>query len=180
MPYIYLQRGRDTNLDYPNVYHEIEWTVDNRLPNPCSGNPKWDEKYQVCMKGKLPRAMVGWFQFNDTDFTFKKFQKEEVSRKGSQYKAACQGDSGSGYWVKVHDETFAKSKTKTDDDSRRALVALFTTLASDEYEHHGVSGEAICGSNFMSNTGQKVIQRAISETTTHEEVLTFIKKWLQK
>ena len=178
MSYFYLQRGRDTNLDTPNVYHEIEWTVDSRLPNPCSGNPIWNEEYQVCMKGKLPRAMVGWLQFNDTDFTIKGFQKEEESKKGSQYKAACQGDSGSGYWVTVHDDSSSKSKTNDDDNTRRALVAVFTTTSSDQYKHHGKSGAAICGSNLKWNTGKKLIQRAISEVTTHEEVLTFIKKWL--
>ena len=168
-------------MDTPNVYHEIEWTVDNRIPNPCSTYPHWDEEYQVCMKGKLPRAMVGWLQTQfifDNDFTLKRFQKEEESKKGSQYKAACQGDSGSGYWVTVHDETFSKSKTNVDDNTRRALVAVFTNTSPDQYKHHGKSGVAICGSNLKSSTGEKIIQRAISEVTTHEERLTFIKKWL--
>ena len=45
MFYIHLQRGRNPNFDIPNVYHEITWTVDNRLPNPCSDEPRWDEEY---------------------------------------------------------------------------------------------------------------------------------------
>ena len=151
------------------------------MPNPCSDEPKWNEEYQVCMKGTLPRATVGWFQFNDTEFNFKKFQKEEESKKGSQYKAACLGDSGSGYWVTtIHDDTSSKSKIHDDDNTRRALVAVFTTTSSDAYDSNGKSGDAICGSNLMSNNGEKLIQRAISEVTTHEEVLTFIKTWLQK
>ena len=179
MFYIHLQRGRNPNLDIPNVYHEIKWTVDNRLPNPCSDEPRWDEEYQVCMKGTLPRATVGWFQFNETDFTFKKFQKEEKSKKGSQYKAACLGDSGSGHWVtSVHDDTSSKSKTNDDDDTRRALVALYVGASSEEYKLNGMSVQAICGSNLMLKSGEKLIQGPVSEITTHEEVLTFIKKWL--
>ena len=153
------------------VYQQLEWTVDKRPLNPCSKlDPNFDEKYEVCMKGILPRANVGRFKLSGGQFKLDAFEKEYETKEGASYQSGCMGDSGSGQWVTVNRDS---------DDERRAVVAIVTTSATNGVRINGRLVDAVCGSSLIFSNGKTLSQGASSTKTTHPTMLTFIKKWAE-
>ena len=144
--------------------------VDNNDPNRCSSNPgfKMDKEYEVCMDAILPRAYVGRFIFNDDDLKLYDFEKEYKTNKKTSYIAPCNGDSGSGQWVTVNQDT---------DDERRALVAVHSNMDGLEWNLNGKILSSVCGSATKFNTGKVHLESYLSTITTHDKILGFIKKW---
>ena len=172
----YLQQAE---YPYPNVYHEMKWTVwsgDKGVPNPCALNPGWNEAYKVCMKITLPGAMVARFQFAEKNWNFITFKKEENSKKLSNYKSPCEGDSGSGQWITMYDETSSESQIQGGRITRSALVAVHAEALIDTFKADGGIQNAVCGSSL--NLPDKFIFQAVeSQIITNREIWKFITKW---
>ena len=162
----------------PKIYHQIKWMVDTQPQNPCSYMKGWNPEYNVCMKGILPRAMAGHFILRGEILKLYKFKKEERTNKLTSYIAACDGDSGSGHWVTINDETLLRSHGKEGDNERRALVAVFTKAYDPTYKlTNGKLVKGVCGGIITSITGEKKAFGPFAIKTTHAEILKFIKKW---
>lgn len=130
------------------------------------------------MKGTLPRANVGRFAFDGSDFKFVAFEKEDSSNKPTSYKATCFGDSGSGHWVTVDEENLSSVK---EENTRRALVAVANNGGLGEYDLGGFGGsndeeliQGVCGGSMPQ--WHYLIYAASCVKTNNEEILGFIKK----
>ena len=152
--------------------------VDNQPQNPCSYMKGWNPEYNVCMKGILPRAMSGHFILRGEILKLYKFKKEERTNKFTSYIAACDGDSGSGHWVTINDETILSSQGGKDDNERRALVAIFTKAYDPTYKlTNGKTVKGVCGGVLTDKNGKKRAYGPFANKITHGEILKFIKKW---
>ena len=154
------------------VYQQLEWTVDQRPQNPCLRlHRNFDEEYEVCQKAMLPRANVGRFKLAGGQFKLDAFEKEyETTKEKTGYMSTCMGDSGSGQWVTIN---------RGSDDERRTVVAVATTSAVDNVRINGRLVDAVCGSSLTFSNGKTLLQGASSTKTSHQTILTFIKKWAE-
>ena len=151
------------------VYKQLEWTVDKRPLNPCSKlDPNFDEKYEVCMKGILPRANVGRFKLSGGQFKLGAFEKEYETKEGASYLSGCMGDSGSGQWVTTDQDT--------GDERRAALVAVYhgRKVSGSSVKINGKTITSVCGSSLTFGSGDLLSQGPTSTITTHQTKLEFI------
>ena len=168
---------KDTDKQ-PRIYHKIEWMVDTQPQNPCSDSGDWNADYNVCMKGTLPRAMAGHFLLIGDELNLYKFAKEDTSNKFTSYIAECQGDSGSGHWVTVYEDTSSNLQKHEGDNTRRALVAVMSRIFKPKFlTPDGNEEYGICGGVHIDKSLNDKASGSIAMNTTKTEILKFIKKW---
>ena len=129
------------------------------------------------MKNTLPKANIGRFEIDGPNLKFVGFEKDYESVKLTSYKAPCLGDSGSGQWVTVNDANDLSNPAVTEDNTRRALVAMENSGYHGEYTLKGKLEVGVCGGSIPLDNGKIDIYGASCIITTHEEILGFIKKW---
>ena len=156
--------------------------VDTKVPKPCSdGADFWefDNDYNVCMKGILPKAKVGHFRLKGPNIKLIEFKKESVTNtKLTSYIAICDGDSGSGHWVTIEKDTTSHTQSPEDDNIRRALVAVVTSAIDPYYESpDGKIEQGVCGGIVKGTQGKVEAYSAATINTFYKETLGFIKKW---
>ena len=156
--------------------------VDTKVPKPCSdGADFWefDNDYNVCMKGILPKVNVGRFRLKGPNIKLIAFKKESVTNsKLTSYIAICDGDSGSGHWVTIEKDTTSHTQSPEDDNIRRALVAVVTSAIDPYYETPDAKIEkGVCGGIVKDTQGKVEEYSATTINTIHKETLGFIKKW---
>ena len=186
LTYSYQTILQNTASRHPKDYQQIMWMVDTQLQHPCTFHKGWSSEYSVCMKGELPRAMAGHFivvmskRWLRPTLQLYKFEKEQRSNKLTSYIATCDGDSGSGHWVTV-DDTSSISLGEEGDNTRRALVAVFTKSGLTYKLPNGKSQSGPCGSIITDAlTGEKRAFGPTAIKTTQSKVLNFLKKWAIK
>ena len=98
------------------------------------------------------------------------FEKEYKTNKKTSYIAPCNGDSGSGQWVTINQDT---------DDERRALVAVHSNMDGLDWNLNGKILSSVCGSATKFNTGKVYLESYLSTITTNDKILGFIRNGLE-
>ena len=152
--------------------------ADTTIPSPCTRKKKFDFDYNICAKGILPSVNIGRFILNGAELQLDKFEKEDLTNKLASYIAHCDGDSGSGHWVTVEEDTSKNSKEQVDEKTRRVLVAVAVSTHTPKYKTPGGKVEkGACGSLVKNTDGEIKASRSRYINTFHKETLAFIKKW---
>ena len=135
----------------------------------------------VCQKTVLPRADVGYFEMSKSKrLKLGSFNKEYLNNPliDTSYIGICHGDSGSGNWFTIRNETF-DSFSATQENERSSLVVITTKFSVGIY-FRNVDGKpkkenGVCGGNLLLGDGTRNIAYNKGTKITNENILHFIK-----